>query len=179
MARVNAENVLRVEVAPDAKDEEVWTACRGQEAAIEARGGLGLVLLGVSSSGRLAFHEPDFAPPEGAQVAFVELDKSTRISAASDFFGVESVPTHGITVSCVLLIMVMIAHCSLRVPSTALDAVLSAKEVAILAFGEGKAGIVKKTVEGSAGLFNPASLLQNHKNAHFYVDEAAAAGLTR
>lgn len=49
----------------------------------------------------------------------------------------------------------------------------------MLAFGEGKAGVVKKTVEGGISPSNPASSLQKHSNAHFYVDEAAATGLTR
>jgi glucosamine-6-phosphate deaminase len=56
---------------------------------------------------------------------------------------------------------------------------LRAKEVVVLAFGEGKAGVVKKTVEGGISPSNPASSLQKHSNAHFYVDEAAATGLTR
>jgi glucosamine-6-phosphate deaminase len=153
------ENVHKVDAAADASDDDVWAACRAQQAALEKCGGLSLALLGVSSSGRIAFHEPDFSPPEGAQVAFVELDNRTRISAASDFFGVESVPTHAVTFT--------------------VDAILKAKEVLVLAFGEGKAGVVKKTIEGGVTPSNPASSLQKHPHAHFYIDEAAAAGLTR
>jgi glucosamine-6-phosphate deaminase len=53
--------------------------------------------------------------------------------------------------------------------------------VAVLAFGEGKAGVVKKTVEGGVSLSNPASALQKHPmgRACLYIDEAAAAGLIR
>jgi len=153
------DNVHKVDTPANAHDEEVWAACRAQEAALKEHGGLDLLLLGVSSSGRLAFHEPDCNLPEGAHVAFVELDNRTRISAASDFFGVESVPTHAVTIT--------------------LEAILRAKEVVVLAFGEGKAGVVKKTVEGGISPSNPASSLQKHSNAHFYVDEAAATGLTR
>jgi hypothetical protein len=96
---VCTENVHKVETSANANDEEVLAACGKQEAALNECGGLDLLLLGVSSSGRLAFHEPDFSPPEGAQVAFVELDNRTRVSAASDFFGMESVPTHAVTIS--------------------------------------------------------------------------------
>jgi hypothetical protein len=96
---MSADNVHKVDTPANAHDEEVWAACRAQEAALKEHGGLDLLLLGVSSSGRLAFHEPDCNLPEGAHVAFVELDNRTRISAASDFFGVESVPTHAVTIS--------------------------------------------------------------------------------
>jgi glucosamine-6-phosphate deaminase len=57
--------------------------------------------------------------------------------------------------------------------------ILKAKRIVLVALGEGKAGIIKKAVEGPATEFVPASYLQGHNNTEFILDEAAAAELTR
>ena len=49
----------------------------------------------------------------------------------------------------------------------------------LLAFGPVKAPVVQKAVEGSVTESVPASLLQQHSDCLFLVDEAAAAELTR
>ena len=83
----------------------------------------------------------------------------TRIDAASDFFGAENVPRYAITMG--------------------VGTILEAKKILLLAFGEGKAEIVARTVEGYANSAVPATFLQDHPNTQFLLDEAAASGLTR
>ena len=48
-----------------------------------------------------------------------------------------------------------------------------------MAFGEHKAAIVQRTVEGEISPEVPATFLQDHENCLFVLDEAAAAELTR
>jgi glucosamine-6-phosphate deaminase len=138
-------------------DDQTSIVCERYEAELEAAGGIDLLLLGVSSSGRLGYNEPG-APKDG-RMALMELEHKTRVSAASDFFGVSHVPTHAI--------------------SMGLGNILAAREIVVVAFSEGKAGIVAKTVEGGVSASNPASYLQGHPVVSFLVDEAAATGLAR
>jgi glucosamine-6-phosphate deaminase len=57
--------------------------------------------------------------------------------------------------------------------------IMDAREVALIATGEHKAAIVRRAVEGKIDPDVAATYLQEHPNATFYVDPAAAAELTR
>ena len=52
-----------------------------------------------------------------------------------------------------------------------------AREILLLAFGENKTSSVAKAVEGPVTPAVPASFLQAHPNATFYLDGAASAGV--
>ena len=56
--------------------------------------------------------------------------------------------------------------------------ILSAKKIIAIAFGEHKAPVVLKAVEGSVTPAVTGSYLQTHPNAMFVLDRAAAADLT-
>ncbi len=56
---------------------------------------------------------------------------------------------------------------------------LKRSRILLLAFGEGKADVVAKTVEGYANATVPATFLQDHPNTQFFLDGAAASNLTR
>ena len=56
---------------------------------------------------------------------------------------------------------------------------MEAKQVILMAWGEGKSNIIKAAVEGSTTNQIPASFLQEHKNAVFVLDEGASSKLTR
>ena len=57
-----------------------------------------------------------------------------------------------------------------------MSAVVQAREIILLAFGENKTSTVAKAVEGPVSPSVPASFLQEHPNAIFYLDEASCAG---
>jgi glucosamine-6-phosphate deaminase len=59
-----------------------------------------------------------------------------------------------------------------------INTILKAKKVVLLAWGN-KAPIIAKTVEGNVTEQIPASILQQHNDCVFVVDEMAAADLTR
>ncbi len=57
--------------------------------------------------------------------------------------------------------------------------ILAAKRIVMMAFGESKAPIIKRAVEGPVTDTVAASFLQNHPNAEVVVDLAAAGCLSR
>lgn len=147
-----------VHIPPGSLDRaEVETACAAYEAKIVAMGGIDFQLLGIGKTGHIGFNEPGSG--EHSRTRLVHLDTITRRDAAADFFGEENVPREAMTMG--------------------IATIMSAREIAILATGEHKAGIVRRAVEGEIDRAVAATFLQRHANTTFYVDEAAAAELTR
>jgi len=94
-----------------------------------------------------------------SKTRMVRLDRVTRLDAASDFFGLENVPSKAITMG--------------------VGSIMAAKRIILMAWGEGKAGIIKQAVEGEIRESVPATFLQHHPNCDFIIDHAAASALTR
>jgi glucosamine-6-phosphate deaminase len=137
--------------------EKVDSYCRDYEQAIVDAGGIDLQLLGIGRTGHVGFNEPGSS--RDSRTRLITLDRVTRLDAASDFFGDQYVPRRAITMG--------------------VGTILSAKRLIMMAFGEGKAAIVARAVEGPITAAVAASFLQDHRHATVYLDEAAAAGLTR
>lgn len=131
--------------------------CSDYDAKIQAAGGLDLQLLGIGKTGHIGFNEPGSL--KNSKTRVVDLDRVTRIDAASDFFGIEHVPQQAITMG--------------------ISSIMSAKAVVMMAFSESKARIVAKMVEQEATPSVPASYLQSHPSAIVVIDESAATELTR
>ena len=55
--------------------------------------------------------------------------------------------------------------------------VMQSRSIILMAFGEGKADIIRKTVMGRPEISVPASLLQLHEDVTLYLDHEAASGL--
>jgi glucosamine-6-phosphate deaminase len=141
----------------DVSEAELERHCREYEQTIAAAGGLDFQILGLGRSGHIGFNEP--GSRRDSVTRRVHLDKITRRDAAGDFFGEENVPETAITMG--------------------VATILAAREIALLAFGEHKAPIVRRVVEGEISAHVAASFLQQHPQARFYLDEAAAADLAR
>jgi glucosamine-6-phosphate deaminase len=137
--------------------DEVTAFCEGYERKIKEHGGIDIQLLGVGRTGHIGFNEP--GSPRDSRTRMITLDKVTRMDAASDFFGERNVPKKAITMG--------------------VGSILEAKQLFLMAFGEHKAGIVKRSVEGEVTTTVAASFLQQHPNARFMLDPASAAELTR
>ena len=131
--------------------------CAGYEEAIKAAGGIDFQILGVGRSGHIGFNEPGSA--RSSRMRLLHLDPVTRADAASDFFGDEGVPLEAITMG--------------------VATILEAREIALIAIGEHKAGIIQRAVEGEVHQDVAATFLQGHSGATVYLDPAAAAALTR
>lgn len=137
--------------------EQVADYCTWYEDQIEQAGGIDIQLLGVGRTGHIGFNEPGSG--KESRTRLITLDRVTRIDAASDFFGQENVPRRAITMG--------------------VGTILEAHQIVMLAFGEHKAPIIAKAVEGGVSPTIAASFLQEHPNAMVVLDEAAADSLTR
>jgi len=152
---IPAENVQIPE--GDAPRERVAAVCADYERRIAKDGGIDFQILGIGRTGHIGFNEPGSAAD--SRTRLVTLDTVTRQDAAADFFGEDNVPREAITMG--------------------VATILEAREIALLATGEHKAGIVRRTVEGAVSPDVAATFLQQHPNAAVYLDLAAAADLTR
>src|SRR5437773_4559650 len=137
--------------------ERVVEACAAYEDAIRGAGGIDVPLLGIGKTGHVGFNEP--GSDATSRTRIVTLDTLTRRDAAADFFGVENVPREALTMG--------------------VATILDAKEIALMATGEHKAGIVARAVEGEISPDVAATFLQRHGSVTVYLDLAAGADLTR
>ena len=83
-------------------------------------------MLGIGRTGHIGFNEPGSS--EKSLTRLVSLDQVTRIDASSDFFGDENVPRKAITMG--------------------VGSIMKAAKVYMMAWGEGKASVIYKAVEG-------------------------------
>ncbi|HUQ96992.1 MAG TPA: glucosamine-6-phosphate deaminase, partial [Chitinophagaceae bacterium] len=137
--------------------EEIKKHCQHYEQMIEAAGGIDLQVLGIGNNGHIGFNEPGSSIY--SRTRLVNLENSTRLANAYEFANMSQVPRLAITMG--------------------ISTILKAKKVILLAWGSTKAPVVRKAVEENMTEQIPASLLQQHTDCQFVLDEAAAAELTR
>ena len=152
---IKKENVHIPDGTLDRKD--VFQFCADYEKKIDSYGGLDIQILGIGRTGHVGFNEPGSS--ENSKTRLIALDSLTVLDAASGFFGVENVPRRAITMG--------------------VGTILNADRIFIMAWGEGKAGIVQQTIEGDVTPQIPATYLQDHSNVEFLLDGASSAKLTR
>jgi glucosamine-6-phosphate deaminase len=137
-------------------EHEVRDYCGRYEQAIRRAGGIDLQILGIGRTGHIGFNEPGSTRTSRTRLA--TLDPVTRRDAGNSFFGEENVPQQALTMG--------------------VGTILEARQIVIMAFGEHKAAIVQRAVEGEMTDAIAASFLQKHPNTTFIVDEPAARDLT-
>ncbi|MFX0558371.1 glucosamine-6-phosphate deaminase [Maribacter sp. CXY002] len=131
--------------------------CLNYEKKIKGFGGLDFQLLGIGRTGHIGFNEPGSHYNSGTRV--ITLDHITRVDAAPAFLGIANVPRKAITMG--------------------IATVRKAKRIVLLGWGENKADIIKKTIEGEISSQVPATYLQNHDNCTFILDTGAGSELTK
>jgi glucosamine-6-phosphate deaminase len=137
--------------------EEIADYCANYEAKIEALGGIDLQILGIGGNGHIGFNESGSL--QNSKTRLVALDHITRVAASKDFSGLGNTPRTAITLG--------------------IKKIMEAKQVILMAWGEGKSNIIKASVEGTVTNQIPASFLQEHNNAVFVLDKEASSKLTR
>ncbi len=142
---------------PNGLARDVPAECAAYEAAIRAAGGIDLQILGIGTDGHIGFNEPSSSLASRTRIK--TLTARTRSDNARFFGSPEAVPLHVITMG--------------------VGTIMDARQVLLLAFGEGKARAVADAVEGPITATNPASILQMHPVAKCLIDEAAARELKR
>jgi glucosamine-6-phosphate deaminase len=131
--------------------------CEKYEKQIVEAGGIDFQLLGIGRTGHIGFNEPGSA--RRSTTRLIHLDRLTRLDAIKDFQSEERVPRTAITMG--------------------VKTILQARRIVIMAFGEHKAGIVARAVEGEINAEVTATYLQDHENCLMVLDQAAASQLTR
>jgi glucosamine-6-phosphate deaminase len=136
--------------------DQIKELCAGYEQIIEKSGGIDLQILGIGKNGHIGFNEPGSSFHSKTRV--IHLDQETRIANTYEFHDLNKVPKLAITVG--------------------ISSIMKAKKIVLLAWGS-KADIVAKAVEGNITEQVPASVLQNHDDCTFVIDEIAATDLIR
>ena len=139
--------------AATASVEEVSESCKAYDKIASE---VDFMVIGMGEKGQLGFNEP--GSYEKSRTRLVQLSLNSRkVQAAS--FSKNEIPTMAITMG--------------------IGTILKAKKIVVMAWGEHKAPVIKKVVEGEATEMVPASLLQDHANIEVVVDEIAGEKLTR
>ena len=131
--------------------------CRQYEETIQSVGGIDCMLLGIGNSSNIMFNVG--GTTISSRTRMVLLEGASRKEAARTFPSQENVPAGIITMG--------------------ISTMMNARSVILMAWGEDKASIVAKTVEGKVSDAVPSSYLQNHPNAKVVIDLSAAYDLTR
>ena len=139
------------------KKEDIKKHCIEYEKRIEDAGGIDLQILGIGNNGHIGFNEPGSSL--FSKTRLIPLDNSTRIANSGDFQNISKVPRLAITMG--------------------INTILKAKRIVLMAWGQLKAPVIQKAVEGNVTEQIPASLLQQHNDCMFVADEMAASELTR
>ena len=136
--------------------ENLKESCIAYEQTIEKIGGIDLQILGIGKNGHIGFNEPGSSFHSKTRV--IHLDQQTRVANTYEFHDLNKVPKLAITVG--------------------ISSIMKAKKIVLLAWGD-KASIVAKSIEGDVTEQIPASVLQNHDDCTFVIDELASSDLTR
>ena len=103
--------------------EEVEEYCKNYEAKIKKLGGLDIQVLGIGRTGHIGFNEPGSEITSNTRL--VRLDSITLQDAKDDFIDAKSTPFRAITMG--------------------INTIMKAKRIFIMAWGQHKAGVVKKS----------------------------------
>ena len=136
---------------------EIDLYCKEYEQKIIDQGGIDLQILGIGRTGHIGFNEP--GSHANSITRLVTLDHITRFDAAPAFNGIENVPKKAITMG--------------------INTILTSKRIILMAWGNKKAHVVLKSIEGKVDPNIPCSYLQNHNNATVVLDSEAASDITR
>ncbi len=136
---------------------EVEAYCESYEQKIKEAGGIDLQVLGIGNNGHIGFNEP--GSNRNSTTRLIALDNETRMANSYNFPNLAQVPRLAIT--------------------TGIGTILKAQKVVLMAWGQHKAAAVRAAVEGNSIEQVPASLLQQHKDCVFVLDEQASGDLTR
>ncbi|PCH77661.1 MAG: glucosamine-6-phosphate deaminase [Flavobacteriaceae bacterium] len=137
--------------------DELHQYCIDYELKIKEYGGLDFQLLGIGRTGHIGFNEP--GSHYNSSTRSITLDHMTRADAAPSFLSIDNVPKKAITMG--------------------IGTVKNANRIVLLAWGNNKASIIKKTIEGDISSDIPATYLQKHSNTTFVLNHEAAEDLTR
>ncbi len=140
---------------PDGLAPDIEAHCAAYEAAIVKAGGIDLQLLGIGGEGHIGFNEPSSSLTSRTRVK--TLIPRTREDNKRFFKPEEAVPHHVLTMG--------------------IGTIMEARTILLLAFGDGKAEAIARSLEGPLTARIPASILQMHPKTIVLLDEGSASKL--
>ncbi len=136
--------------------DQIKKYCAEYEQSMEDAGGVDLQILGIGLNGHIGFNEPGSSIY--SKTRLVNLDNVTRMANTYEFQNISKVPRLAVTMG--------------------ISNILKAKRIILMGWGQ-KSHIIARAVEGDVTERVPASILQQHNDCTFVVDELAASDLTR
>ena len=137
--------------------EYVYEYCQNYEERIAQLGGIDVLVLGIGMAGNIALNVTGSL--RNSHTRLVLLDPTSRGEASKVFEGAGDVPVCGITMG--------------------VSTLCQSKKIFLLAWGDQKAEVIRKTVEGDITDQMSATFLQTHNNTSVVTDLPAAMQLTR
>ena len=161
--RVNEDFLKYIDIKPEnvhfpdgtvARDK-VNDYCRKYEQMVDGR--IDLMIMGVGELGQIGFNEPGSYAHSTTRL--VQLSYNTRKNQDKFFSNPNEVPKMAITMG--------------------LETIMSAKKIVLMMWGEDKAAVAHRLIEGEVNEEYPVTCLQEHDDVQVVIDEAAAQELTR
>jgi glucosamine-6-phosphate deaminase len=140
---------------PRGMADDLDAECRRYEEAIADEGGIDLQLLGIGRTGHIGFNEPLSA-----------MQSRTRVKALTPRTVEQNAPLFGDP-----------ARMPRRALTMGVGTILECKRCLLLAYGQEKAGVIAKAVEGPVTSMVSATALQLHPKCTVIVDAAAGSEL--
>eukprot|EP00605_Chrysophyceae_sp_TOSAG23-4_P001876 GSChrysophyteH1.ASY1.ANO1.2071.1 assembled CDS len=139
--------------------KKIEAFCNNFEQRVRNLGGIGFFLGGIGPDGHIAFNQQD--QPLESTTRLVGFNYPTAAAAAGDLGGIEKARGK--------------AAMTIGLATIAYNPNVKA---IIMAAGEGKAEVVRRTIEEKQSSFNPGSKLHDLPNARFYLTHGAASKLS-
>ncbi len=161
--RIHDEFLNHIDILPEnihipdgsVSEERISKHCASYD---KAASHIDLMIIGVGEDGQIGFNEQGSYAK--SRTRLVQLTHSTRkIQSNTISLALAETPKMAITMG--------------------MESIMRADRIILMAWGEEKAPIVQRVVEGEVNNMVPASLLQNHRNIEVVIDENAAQLLTR
>lgn len=160
--RIHEEFLNHIDIQPEnihipdgtVPEEKISEYCASFDQSVRK---IDLMIIGMGEQGQIGFNEPGSYAK--SRTRLVQLTHNSRKVQSGAFFGLENTPKMAVTMG--------------------IDTVMRADRIILMAWGEEKAGVVQRVVEGELSDQVPASHLQEHPNIEVVIDENAAGLLTR
>ncbi|MBR5849450.1 MAG: glucosamine-6-phosphate deaminase [Alistipes sp.] len=160
--RIREELLNHIDILPEnihmpdstIREDRVSAHCDSYDKAARK---IDLMIIGIGEDGQIGFNEPGSYVKSTTRV--VKLTHNTRMVQSKSFFGLEHTPRMAITMG--------------------IQTIMRAERIILMAWGEEKAPIIRRVVEGEISPQVPASYLQEHTNIEVVIDEHAASLLSR
>lgn len=139
-------------IMPPTISENPERECRLFQHAIEERGGIDLLFLGLGANGHIGFNQP--GTPFESETHLAQMDEELERRIRSETHTPPETPLGGITLG--------------------IGTIMRSRKIVVTAKGFPKAEIIKKMVNNAITTDIPASVVRLHHHCELLLDEAAA-----